>query len=66
MLRWKPRQRAVLVSVLPGLANLGYAALVLGPVISQRPLPGLLMAIGFTQWLLLVGVTLAIAGVDEP
>jgi hypothetical protein len=65
MLRWKPRQRAVLVAMLPELANLGMAGLVFGQVIGDRPFSWSLVALGMALWLFLVSVTIAIAGVDE-
>ena len=65
MLRWKPRQLAMLVTVLPALANLGFAALVFGQLISGRPVSRWLIAMGVTQWVILVSVSFAIAGVDE-
>jgi len=54
-----------LVSVLPALANLGFAALVFGQVLSDRPLSRWLMGIGIVQWLILVSLSFVIAGVDE-
>ena len=66
MLRWKPKQRAVLISVLPPLANLGFAALVLGQVISDRHFSWTLAVAGSLQWIVLVSVAVAISGVDEP
>jgi len=66
MLRWKPKQRAVLIGVLPPLANLGFAALVLGQVISDGPFSWTLAIAAARHWLLLVSITVIIAGVDEP
>ncbi len=65
MLRWKPRQRAVLVAMLPELANLGVAGLVFGQVISDRPFSWPLVAIGIAIWLVLVSFTMWLAGVNE-
>jgi hypothetical protein len=66
MLRWKSKQRAVLVGVLPPLANLGFAALILGQVISDGPFSWTLAIAGLLQWIVLVLVAVGISGVDEP
>ena len=65
MLRWKTRQRAVLVGMLPELANLGVPGLVFGQVISDRPFSWPLVVIGIAIWLFLVSFTMWLAGVDE-
>jgi len=65
MLRWKQRQRAVLVGVLPALANLGFAALVFGQALSDRPFTWAMIIAGVVQWVVLVAATIALAGVDE-
>jgi hypothetical protein len=65
MLRWKPSQRTVLVTVLPALANLGFGALILGQVFSQRPFSWLMLGVGIVQWVVLVSTAVAIAGVEE-
>ena len=65
MLRWKPRQRAVLVGMLPELANLGVAGLVFGQAISDRPFSWRLVMIGIAIWLCLVFVTVWLSGGDE-
>jgi len=65
MLRWKPRQRAILVTALPALANLGFGALVFGQAVSQRPFSAMMLSIGFVQWIILVATAWIIAGGDE-
>ena len=55
----------MLVTVLPSLANLGFAAFVFGPLISDRSLSPWLTVVGVAQWLVLVSLSYAIAGVDE-
>jgi hypothetical protein len=65
MLGWKRNQRAVLVAVLPPLANLGFGALILGQTFSQRPFSWLMFAIGLMQWVALVLIAVLIAGIDE-
>jgi hypothetical protein len=55
----------MLISVLPPLANLGFAALVLGQVISDRQFSWTLAVAGSLQWIVLVSVAVAISGVDE-
>ena len=66
MLRLKQRQRAVLLTALPALANLGMAALVFGQAVGARPFSWALMVVGAVQWVVLVSVTIVLAGVDEP
>ena len=65
MLRWKRSQRAVLVAMLPELANLGIVGLVFGQVISKRafswPLTGLAIALWFTG----VSIAIWLAGANE-
>ena len=65
MLRWKPRQRAILVTALPALGNLGFGALVFGQAVSQRPFSLTMLAVGFAQWMILVATAWIIAGADE-
>jgi hypothetical protein len=65
MLRWKPRQRAVLVTVLREVANLGMAGLVFGQVISDRPFSWPLIVLGVALWVTLGSLTIWLAGVDE-
>lgn len=55
----------MLVTVLPALANLGFGALILGQVFSQRPFSWLMLGVGIVQWVVLVSTAVAIAGVDE-
>jgi len=65
MLRWKPKQRTVLVTVLPALANLGAGALILGQVFGQRPFSWMMFGVGIVQWIVLVSGAVIIAGVDD-
>ena len=65
MLRWKGAQRAVLVTVLPALANLGFAALILGQAFGQRSFSWMMFAVGIVQWVVLVSSAIIIAGVDD-
>ena len=65
MLRWKPRQRGELVTLLRDAANLGLAGLVFGQVVSNRPFSWPLTVFGLVQWLLLGSFTIWLAGVDE-
>ena len=65
MLRLKSKQRAVLVAMLPELANLGVAGLVFGQVISDRPFSWSLVALGGALWLLFVSIAIYIAGVGK-
>jgi hypothetical protein len=65
MLRWKRSQRAVLVTVLPALANLGAGALILGQALGQRPFSWMMFAVGVVQWIVLVSGAVIIAGVDD-
>ena len=65
MLRWKSRQRAVLVGMLPELANLGVAGLVFGQAISDRPFSWSLIVTGIGIWLVLVSVAMWLAGADD-
>ena len=65
MLRWKPRQRAVLVTMLREVANLGMAGLVFGQVISDRPFSWPLIVLGVALWVTLGSLTIWLAGVDE-
>jgi hypothetical protein len=65
MLRSKRSQRAVLVSVLPALANLGFAALILGQAFGQRSFSWMMFTIGIVQWVVLVWTAVIIAGVDD-
>ena len=65
MLRLKPRQRAVLVAMLPELANLAVAGLIFGQVLSDRPFSWPLVLVGMAIWLGLVTVTIVLAGVNK-
>ena len=65
MLRLKSKQRAVLVAMLPELANLGVAGLVFGQVISDRPFSWSLVALAGALWLLFVSIAIYLAGVGK-
>jgi len=65
MVRWKPRQRTVLVTALPALANIGFGALGFGQAVSPRPFSWVMMALGMVQWLALIALAVTIAGRDE-
>jgi hypothetical protein len=66
MLRWKPRQRAELVTLLREAASLGLAGLVFGQVVGNRPFSWPLVAIGLAIWVVFASVAIRLAGVDEP
>ena len=66
MLRWKPRQRAVLVTMLREIASLGLAGLVFGQTVGNRPFSWLLVAIGLAVWVTFAIAAMWAAGVDEP
>ena len=66
MLRWKPSQRAVLVTMLREVANLGLAGLVFGQAISDRPFSWPLVGIGLAVWLVFASAAMWLGGVDEP
>ena len=65
MLRWKREQRAVLVTMLPDLANLGVAGLVFGQVISDRPFSWSLTILGVGLWFTCVSIAVWLAGANE-
>ena len=66
MLRWKPSQRAVLVTMPREVANLGLAGLVFGQTVGNRPFSWLLVGIGLAVWLVFASAAMWLAGVDEP
>ncbi|HXD15583.1 MAG TPA: hypothetical protein VN654_01125 [Vicinamibacterales bacterium] len=65
MVRWKRSQRAVLVTVLPAMANLGAGALIPGQAFGQRPFSWMMFAVGIVQWIVLVSGAVIIAGIDD-
>ena len=62
MLRFKPRQRAVIVQKLPDLANLIAGVFVLGQFVGEEPASVWRVIVGLALWAGLAGVTLVIAG----
>jgi hypothetical protein len=65
MLRWKPRQRAELVTLLREAASLGLAGLVFGQAVGNRPFSWPLVMIGLAIWVAFASATMWLAGVDE-
>jgi len=65
MLRLKAKQRAVLVAILPELANLGVAGLVFGQGIGDRAFSWSLVALAGALWLLFVSIAIYLAGVKS-
>ena len=54
MVRFTQSQRAVLAEKLPDLANLFAGGFVVGPFLSERPVSGALIAVGFLMWAVLM------------
>ena len=65
MLRLKPQQRLELSETLRDLANLGFAALVLGQFLADRPVSWWLVAVGLLMWVVFVGFALFISGASD-
>ena len=62
MLRLSDPQRAVLVQVIPAVANLALGAMVFGQFIRQQAFSAALALAGAGLWLVFVGFTVLIAG----
>lgn len=62
MLRFKPRQRAVIVEKLPDLANIIAGVFVIGQFVGDEPASLWLIAAGLAMWISLAVLTLVVAG----
>ena len=62
MLRLSDPQRAVLVQVIPAVANLAVGAMVFGQFLRPQPYSMALAATGIAFWLVFVGMAVVVAG----
>ena len=61
----RPRQRSVLLEKLPDVANLGIGALLFGQFVGSQPFSPRLALSGFALWIVVMTITLSIAGEDQ-
>jgi len=65
MLLLNRAQRAMLVDLVPDIANVAAGALLFGQVLGERPFSPAIALFGVAIWLVLIGWSVALAAGDE-